>query len=114
MAIWTKNNRACTSLWTTLFSMQQLRTNFDDSGELKMNDLTFYNSLGSTELRQQQAMIVADQLDNVFRIGRGAKYELGAGRTSSISAMVSILTDENKLVADLAEVVDSNYKLWGE
>jgi hypothetical protein len=114
MADWTKNNRACTTLWTTLFKMQQLSTNFDDSGELKINNLTFYNSLGSAELRKQQAIIIADQLDNVFRIGRGAEYEKNVDRTKAISCTVDILTDEDKLVKDLASAIDDSYNFWGE
>jgi hypothetical protein len=114
MADWTKNNRACTTLWTTLFNMQQLSTNFDDSGDLKINDLTFYNALGSSDLRRQQATIIADQLDNIFRVGRGAKYESEIDRTKAIAGMVSILTDENKFVKDLASNVDDSYNFWDE
>ena len=114
MADWSKNNRACTTLWTTLNKMEQLSTNFDDSGDLKMNDLTFYNALGSADLRKQQAIIIADQLDNIFRIGRGAEYETDIDRTKAISSIVQILTDEEKLVKDLASTVDDAYNFWGE
>jgi len=41
MSNWTSNNRASTTLWTTLFRMHQLDTNFEESGDLKMSDLTF-------------------------------------------------------------------------
>ena len=114
MADWTKNNRACTTLWTTLYTMQQLSTNFDDSGELKMNDLTFFNALGSSDLLKQQAMIIADQLDNVFRNARGAKYEANFDRTKAIGNMAEILTVEDKQVKDLASTVDAAYNFWGE
>lgn len=114
MADWSKNNRACTTLWTTLTKMQQLSTNFDDSGDLKMNDLTFYNALGSADLRKQQAIIIADQLDNIFRIGRGAEYEKDIDRSKAISSIVAILIDEEKLVKDLASTVDDAYNFWGE
>jgi len=114
MPDWSKNNRACTTLWTTLSSMQQLSTNFRESGELTMSDLTFFNTLGSSELRKQQAKIVADQIDNAFRIGRGAKYEQGVDRTKAMDEMVKILTDETKTVKDLAVNVDESYNFWGE
>jgi len=114
MADWSKNNRACTTLWTTLYSMKQLSTNFDDSGDLKMNDLTFYNSLGSAELRKQQSTIIADQLDNVFRLGSGATFETGIDRTKAMGNMIEILTDEEKQVKDLASIVDDAYNFWGE
>lgn len=114
MAAWSKNNRACTTLWTTLYSMQQLSTNFDDSGDLKMKDLTFFNSLGSAELRKQQATIVADQLDNVFRHGSGASFETDMDRTKAMSCMIEVFTDEEKLVQDLASTIDDLYSFWGE
>lgn len=114
MADWSVNNRACTTLWITLYNMQQLFRNFSDSGELKMNDLTFFNALGSPDLRRQQALIIADQLDHIFRIGRGAKYEEKVDRTKAISLMVNVLTDQDKQVKELAETVDSIYLFWGE
>jgi len=114
MADWTKNNRACTTLWTTLYSMQQLSTNFDDSGELKMNELTFYNSLDSAELGKQQSTIIADHLDNVFRLGSGATFEPGINRTKALSNMIEVLADEEKQVKDLASTVDEAYSFWGD
>lgn len=114
MADWSKNNRACTTLWTALYSMKQLSTNFDESENLKMNDLTFYNSLSSAELRKQQSTIIADQLDNVFRIGSGATFETGIDRTKAMSNMIGVLIDDEKLVKDLASTVDDVYNFWGE
>jgi len=114
MADWSNNNRACTTLWTTLYAMQQLSTNFDDSGDLKMNDLTFYSSLDSADLRKQQSTIIADHMDNVFRLGSGAIFEAGIDRTKAMSNMIDVLTDEKKQVKDLASIVDDAYIFWGE
>jgi predicted RNase H-related nuclease YkuK (DUF458 family) len=94
--------------------MQQLITNFDESGDLKMNDLTFFNVLSSSDLRKQESKIIADLLDNVFRIGRGAKYEEGIDRSKAISSMIEILSDEDKQVKELAFTVDEAYLFWGE
>jgi len=114
MADWTEDNLSCLTLWTTLFTMKQLSTNFNDSGNLKMNDLTFYNALGSSGLIQQQATIIADQIDSIFRDGSGAKYENGVDRTKAKTGMLSILTDKSKLVKDLASNIDGLYIFWGE
>lgn len=114
MADWTKNNRACTTLCTTLFNMQQLKTSFEESGDLKMSDLTFYNVLSSSNLRSQESRIIADQLDNVFRIGRGAKYEKSVDRSKAISSMTEILSDEDKQVKDLSTNIDESYLFWDE
>lgn len=114
MADWTNDNLACLTLWTTLFTMKQLSTNFNDSGNLKMNDLTFYNALDSQGLIQQQATIIANEIDSIFRDGSGAKYEIGVDRTKVLTGMLSILTDGNKLVKDLASNVDGSYNFWRE
>jgi len=114
MADWKEDNLACLTLWTTLYTMKQLFTNFSDSGDLKMSDLTYCNSLGSSGLIQQQATIIADQIDNIFRNGRGATYEKGVDRTKAIAGMVSVLTNGSKLVKDLALVADGLYHFWEE
>jgi hypothetical protein len=114
MAEWSSNNRACTTLWTSFFAMRQLSTNFDDSGDLPMSELTFFNTIASAELRRQQATIIADQLDIVFRLGRGAKYEPNIDRSKAMVNMVKVLIDAKKLMKDLAKVVDDAYKFWGE
>ena len=114
MAIWTTNNRACTTLWSTLYSMQQLTTNFAESGTLTMNDLTYYNELSSSDQRAHDISMVADQLDNVFINGRGAKYEAGVNHSAAIAGIVGVLSDKTKQVQDLASTADSLYQFWGE
>jgi len=114
MATWSRNNRACTTIWITLYSMQQLTTNFDDSGALTMNELTFYNELSSSDQRAHEIAMLADQLDNVFINGRGAKYEAGVTRSSAVSGLVGVLTEATNTVADLASTADSLYQFWGE
>lgn len=114
MTEWSKNNRACTTLWATLFRMNQVFTPFSESGELSVGDLTFYNEASSNELREQEATIMADQLDIIFIVGRGAEYEEHVDRTTAVASLVSILTNETKTVTDLAGVVDDHYLFWGE
>jgi hypothetical protein len=114
MAEWLKNNRACEALWTSLYRMRQIFENFEDSENLQINSLLFYSSLDSAELRKQQANLIADQLDNTFRNGRGAVYENGIDRTSAIQNMVDILTEGDKTLNDLASAIDNCYKFWGE
>ena len=114
MADWTTNNRACKTLWTSLSTMNQLSANFEDSGNLKMQDLTFYNPTVSGELLKQQATMVADQLDTIFRNGRGAKFEVNIDRTKAINAMIDVLVDGEKQVKDLASKVDDAYKFISE
>ena len=114
MAEWLKKNRACTTLWTSLSTMQQIFTNFDESGALPMTNLTFFNPLASADLRRQQAMMVADELDQIFRIGRGAQFENTYDRGKAVDAMVNILIDGSKTIKELAEATDKAYKYWGE
>lgn len=114
MQEWSENNRACTTLWTTLFRMNQLFTSFDESGTLTMPDLTFFSPTDSSSMRRQAAIILADQLDNIFTVGRGAQYEDGVTHDQAVAATVEILTDAEKNLTDLASAVDENYLFWGE
>lgn len=114
MEEWSRNNRACTTLWTTLSRMNQIFTNFDESGTLAMPDLTFFNPTASSTLRRQEATILADELDNIFIVGRGAQYEDGVTHDMAITATIDILTNAEKTLTDLALAVDENYLFWGE
>lgn len=111
---WSSNNRACTTVWTTLFSMQQLSTSFADSGTLTMNELTFFNALSSADQRAHDIAMFADQLDNVFINGRGAKYEPGTDHSSAVNGLVGVLSSATNTVDDLASTTDSLYQFWGE
>jgi hypothetical protein len=111
---WSGNNRACTTLWSTLFRMNQLFTSFNESGTLTMPDLTFFSPTDSSSMRRQAATILADQLDNIFIVGRGAEYEQGVTHDGAVAATIEILTDAEKSLTDLALVVDENYLFWGE
>ena len=114
MSIWTKNNRACTTLWSTLFTMDQLGVNFNESGRINIRDLTFFNNLAGGDLRTLEIEMIADQLDNVFRNARGAKYENGVDRAKAFADLINVLSDPEKTVEDLAETVDALYFFWGE
>jgi hypothetical protein len=114
MATWNINNRACTTVWITLYSTQQLTSNFTDSGALTMNELTFFNELSSSDQRSHEIAMLADQLDKIFINGRGAKYEPGVDHSSAVSSLIQVLSEAAQTVADLASVADSSYQFWGE
>lgn len=114
MANWNPNNLACTTLWTTLFKMQQLDSSFADSGALKMSELLFFNPLGSAAEKLKTARILSDQLDVVFRIGRGAVYEDDVDHGKAMEMIIPILLEEDKLVEDLASAADDLYRFWQE
>ena len=111
---WNKNNLACRKVWLYLKVMQQHNKVFKDAGKLKMKELQFWNDLSSPELREQQAKMMAHQFDNMFRSFDKAKYEEGSSLATAIDEMKTILTDENKTIANLAEIADNNYFFLGE
>lgn len=111
---WNKNNLACRKTWLYLKILHQHNKVFKDAGKLKMKDLQFWNDLSSPELREQQAKMMAHQFDNMFRSFDKAKYEEGSSLETAVAQMKSILTAEDKTVAELAEIVDDNYFFLGE
>ncbi len=114
MTAWSINNRACTTLWSTLYSTQQISTNFKDSGSLTMSKLLFYNELSSAEQRSHHIAMMADQLDTIFINGRGAKYEVGINHSSAVNGLVAILSNADNTIEELASTADSLYQFWGE
>ena len=114
MADWSVNNRACTSTWMALRLLAQHKKVFGKTGELTMPQLAFWNSATSDEMRDVQARTLAIQLNNIFRAIDGATLEAGVKEADAISEMEALLVDEEKTVADLAEVNDSNYRFFGE
>jgi hypothetical protein len=79
-----------------------------------MRQLTFWNQAASGPMRTLQAKSLSAQMDNVFRLVRGAEYESGITRAAATSDMANILADGEKTIAELAEVNDTNYQFWGE
>lgn len=114
MADWNPNNRACTTTWSTLRILDQSSKTFNKSGGLRMDQLTFWNPTASSEMRKVQATTLATQMDNVFTIVRGAKYEKNITKAKAVQSMVDILVDSEMTMADLAAVCDDNYLFWGE
>ncbi|MFZ5625502.1 MAG: hypothetical protein ACOY71_13935 [Gemmatimonadota bacterium] len=109
MADWSRNNAACRTTWLTLRVLDQTRKVFDDAGAVRMQDLGFWNPAATDALRRGAARALARQLDNVFTMIRGAKYENGKTSTAAVNAMVDVLVDGNKTIADLAAANDASY-----
>jgi hypothetical protein len=114
MSDWNKNNLACTTTWTTLMVLDQLKEVFPKSGTLTMKELTFWNATTSEDVRKIQAATIARQMDNIFTKLRGALYEEGSSTEKAVSDIITILTDETKIVSDLAATNDTHYLFLGE
>ncbi len=114
MANWTKNNRACTTTWTTLRVLDQNKRVFKDSGPVKMSELTFWNAAASSDLRKLQATTIANQMDNVFRDIRKANFEAGVTKEEAVAAIIDTLTVADKTISDLAAAIDAKYLFWEE
>lgn len=114
MCTWNKNNRACTTTWTTLRVLDQNKKVFKDSGEVKMPELTFWNPAASAEMRKLQAASLANQIDNVFIMIRKAKYEENITKEKAITGITNALINEENTICNLAEIVDADYLFWGE
>jgi len=114
MGIWNRNNRACSTTWTTLRVLDQNDKVFKDSGTVRMSELTYWNQIADADIRKVQAAALANQMDNVFRQIRRAEYEDGITRAKAVGDMVNTLTNKEKTISDLAEIIDANYLFWGE
>ena len=114
MANWNDRPVAFVTIWITLHDLKQLASNYADSENLKMSDLTFYNPLSSDTERAIAAKMLADQIDNTLIKTYRCKYETGVNSSGAVNTMVSILTDGEKLVIDLCQKCDTLYKFITE
>jgi predicted GNAT superfamily acetyltransferase len=79
-----------------------------------MSQLTFWNPSATPAMRRIQATALANQIDNVFRIIRGAKYEKNVTQQKAIDNTVKTLLDAEQTICDLAKECDDNYLFWKE
>ena len=114
METWNRNNRACTTTWTTLRLLHQTIEKLETAGLITMENLAFWNSTSSPEFRKIQAQTLSFQMDNVFRMVRKATYETGTTQEKAINDILKILLDKEKTIADLAAANDHHYLFWGE
>jgi hypothetical protein len=114
MAEWNPNNLACQCTWADLFVLKQSRKPFRDSGDIEMQDFLFYNPAAGNGTLENEAKMLADELDIIFRKIDGAKYESGVTKAKAQADMVAILKQATKTMAELAEVIDEDYLFWGE
>jgi hypothetical protein len=114
MSDWSKNHRAHTTTWSTLLLLHQNARVFRESGAVPMSGLTYWNSTGSADIRKLQVATLVQQLDNVFRMIRGAKYEPGLTHETAIEALTAVLQDPAKTICDLANTADTCYRFYAE
>jgi hypothetical protein len=111
---WSNNNKAHTRTWFTLRMLAQNQEAFDQTGQLRMHDLTFWSEAASDDMRKQQTDTIAHQLDNAFRMIWRAKYEEKSSVEAAISGILNILRDGDATVAALGNRVDEHYAFPGE
>lgn len=111
---WSRNNLACATTWTTLLVLDQLSEAFAQAGDLRMDQLGFWNAASSSDMRALQARSLATMIDNIFRVIRHATYEEGLVGDEAKRQMVAILTDGTRTVRALAAANDGNYRFLGE
>ena len=107
---WSKNSLACKRIWIALRVLEQSSKVFKTSGTVLMKDLKYWTPGASPIIRKAQARSLAIQVDNVFRLLAGAKFDPGVTKKKAVTAMVAVLTKESKTMADLAEAVDALYE----
>ena len=111
---WSPNNRACTTTWSTLFALEQSLLPFPSSGDVQMQHMQFWTTAAGDELRRLRARALANRMDLIFRVTRGATYEDGSDVDRAIEAMLEVMDDADATMAQLAEVNDAHYRFWQE
>jgi hypothetical protein len=113
---WSKKTRACKALYFSLQRTKQLSifTEFNEAKDIPMQHLLFFNQHTSSQLRKQEAIILASRLDNEFTGVYWAEYEDEKSRATAIAEMVEVLLEADNTVETLSDNVNSNYKFLDE
>jgi hypothetical protein len=113
-AIWSADNRACKTTFTTMLSLEQIQAAFPDAGTIEMQTCAYYDTAGSSAAIALAATGLAMQLDNTFVQIRGAHYEDGVTQDAAIAGLTEVLKVGTSTLADLANVADKSYLFRGE
>ncbi len=111
---WYQNIDTCKILWNALFNLKQISTGFNESGEIKIKELSFFDSVRNNQILNQQAFVVAYQLDTIFRSKQEVSYQKYINRSTAVSSMFNILTDDTKKLKDLASMIEKCYLFFKE
>ncbi len=119
MANWTKNNLSCSTTWLTLVVLDQIDSDFKDSGSIPVNKFKYWNQSASENMREIQICSLAKMIDNMFIKIHGAKYEMGGTEDkeksiNAVNAITETLLSSTKTMSELAEIIDPHYLFWKE
>lgn len=111
---WTNNNLACVNAWAFLRVLKQFKAVFGAAGQLKVKQFAYWNPAATPEARRTEALALATQLDSMFTLGVGAKYEPGFNRTKATNGITDVLVSADKTLCEIAVAVDEAYRFTGE
>lgn len=112
---WNKNNRAHTSLcFFEIWNSKQTNTQFTAAGEWSTDFLIGFSQGESELLRAEQVKTHAQMLDSAFISLYRATYEKDFNFSLAIASISSVLSDKDKKLNDLGDIVDAAYKFYGE
>lgn len=105
-----RDKRAHVTVWAELFQLNQITTNFMDSGSISLSN--FPITISGT----QEIMIFSVQLDNVLVAGRGAKRKLSKpnGYPMTIASLLQQGSREERDVRWFADQMANLYTFWQE
>jgi len=103
-----KDKRAHTTVWAELYQLNQITTNFMDSGSVSLSTLPIAIS------NSQEITMFAVQLDNILVAGRGAKRKLSSTSPLTITSLIERGASEGKDVRWFADQMANLYTFWQE
>jgi hypothetical protein len=106
---WTGNNAAHKRTYVGLFVLEQNKADFDDSADVKMNELRFWTPGSTSDLIRAQARQLAIQLHNIFTMLSGAKLETESTTKKAVNAMAGTISTGTNTIEELADVADEHY-----
>lgn len=114
MSTWNNNSLACIKVWIHLKILNQHNKLFKDAGDLKIEELSFWNQVSKSESRIQNAKNISKKLDEMFILHDKASYPIAESNAYAIENMFEILKNKENTLFDLATVVKDHYNFRSE
>lgn len=111
---WSNNNLAHVHTWMAMRVLGQSSKTFNASEKVKVREFEFWNAADSAPMRAQKARALAVQMDNIFRLYQGAKYESDFTKVKAINTLAAVLRNGDKIMVELGDQADECYSFAGE
>lgn len=113
---WDGKVKANKQVWLYLFLEEEILTGFNDSKNVTMKQMAWWNTAASPDVRLIDADKVAGAMHHFFKADAELPYEkkFTEGYSIAVPHLLKVLTNPDKTIPDLAKAVNDVFKFEDE